>query len=253
MLASGFSWFHLIPAVDHDTLFSSIGITKFNFVVLHAWLAAFVVVGLAIVARISLERAKRKQGLERYMTDTTLTPRTAAEIYAGAIMGMMGDAMPKKEIPFFFPFIGGVFAYILFSNLISLVPGLLPPTDNVNNNVGIAIVVFIVFNAVGLIRDPVGYLKHLWGPVWWLGVFMFPLEVFSLFLRPMSLTLRLTGNMFGDHMVFGLMSSLVPFFVPTVFLMLACFVSAMQAFVFSLLSSVYIGLSLPHEAHGEHH
>lgn len=253
MLAAGFTWFHLIPAVDHDTLLAGVGITKNTFVILHAWLACAMLIGAALIARMGIQRASARPGIERFTADDRLTPRTIAELFAGAIQGIMGDTMPKSEVRFFFPFIAGIFAYIFTCNIVGIIPGLLPPTENINNNVGMALVVFVVFNLVGLMRDPVGYVKHLAGPVWWLAFFMFPLEVLSLMLRPLSLTLRLTGNMYGDHQVFSVFSDLVPAFVPVPFLALACFVSGMQALVFSLLTSVYIGLSLPHHDHDAHH
>lgn len=163
----------------------------------------------------------------------------------------MTDVLDPREVKTFFPFVGALFVYIFVSNLLGLIPGLLPPTDNVNNNVGMAFGVFLLFNFVGLSRDPVGYIKHLWGPVWWLGVLMFPIELISLLFRPVSLTLRLTGNLFGDHLVFNIMSGLAPALVPVAFLLLGSIVAVMQAFVFALLTSIYISLSLPHHEHDE--
>jgi F-type H+-transporting ATPase subunit a len=104
----------------------------------------------------------------------------------------------------------------------------------------------LVFNAVGLSRDPVGYIKHLWGPVWWLGFLLFPIELISLCVRPVALGIRLTANIFGDHQVFVIFSSLVPLVVPAALLTLAILVSTIQAFIFSLLTTIYIGLSVPH-------
>jgi F-type H+-transporting ATPase subunit a len=95
-------------------------------------------------------------------------------------------------------------------------------------------------------------LKHLAGPALLLAPFMFFLEVLSLFIRPVSLTIRLTANMFGDHLVFGVMSGLVPLILPSLLLILACVVSVVQAFVFSLLTIIYIHLALPHHEHEEH-
>jgi len=80
---------------------------------------------------------------------------------------------------------------------------------------------------------------------------IFIIEVIGLVVRPATLTIRLTGNMFGDHTVFSIMSDLVPWGVPVPFLGLALIVSFIQAFVFSLLTVIYIALSVPHhdEAH----
>ena len=137
--------------------------------------------------------------------------------------------------------------------MMGLIPGFIPPTDNVNTNVGMATISFAVFLFVGLSRDPVGFIKHLGGPVLALAPLMFVVEVISLCVRPLALVLRLTGNMFGDHLVFTIMSGMVPIFVPVVFLCLAILVSTIQAFVFSLLTAIYIYLSVPHHDHDEAH
>ena len=82
---------------------------------------------------------------------------------------------------------------------------------------------------------------------------MLVVELISLVVRPVALTIRLTGNMFGDHTVFTIMSDLTQWIIPCVFLLLAMLVSTIQAFVFSLLTTIYIGLSVPHHDHDEAH
>lgn len=256
MIASGFSWFHLLPAVDHDQLLAGLGVHGHTYVYLHTWLACFVIIGFALVARRQLDAARARTDLSKWFADEKLTPRAFAEMLVTGMRYFMDDLLDKKDVRSFLPLIGAFFLYIWVCNLFSLLPGFLPPTDYVNTNVGIAVVSFLVFLTIGLSRDPVGFIKHLWGPVWWLGVLLFPIEVISLFIRPTALILRLTGNMFGDHLVFNIMSDMVPIFVPVIFLALATMVSTIQAFVFSLLSVIYIHLSVPHhdheEAHGAH-
>lgn len=263
MIASGFSWFRLIPAIDKDTLLAPLGLTEHHLapghevanttVHLHAWLAAFVVMGLAVVARMGLEAAKKKQGLERYVPSGRFDALSAAEVFAGGILGLMGDMLDKKDQRAFFPLIGGLFSYIFFCNIQSILPGFLPPTDNVNTNVGMAIVVFLTFWGVGLGRDAVGFLKHLAGPALLLAPLMFPLELISLCIRPVSLTIRLTANLYGDHQVFTILSNIIPVGIPSALLLLAILVSVVQAFVFSLLTVIYISLSMPHHEHDEGH
>lgn len=267
MFASGFSWFRLFPAVDKDELLHSFGMDKNTFfpdagvaethVYLHAWLAVIALLGFALLARLGLERVKKRTGLARYFSDDKLTPLTFAEVFVGGIQGMVGDLLDKKDLRLFFPLIAGLFCYIFACNIQSILPGFLPPTDNINTNVGMALIVFFTFNIVGLWRDAVGYVKHLAGPALFLLPLMLPLEIVSLFIRPLSLTVRLTANMFGDHQVFTVISGLVPVILPAALLMLACVVSVVQSFVFSLLTVIYIHLSLPHheheEAHGAHH
>lgn len=263
MFASGFSWFRLIPAVDKDVPLESLGMTEHmiapgssvaeTHVYLHAWLAVFVLLAFALLARMGLERAKQRNGLARYFSDEKITPLTFAEVFVGAIYGIMGDLLDRKDAKLFFPLIAGLFSYIFACNIQSILPGFLPPTDNINTNVGMAVIVFLTFNAIGLGRDAAGYIKHLMGPTLLLMPLMLPLEVVSLFIRPLSLTIRLTANMFGDHQVFTVISGLIPVIIPSALLLLACVVSVVQAFVFSLLTVIYIHLSLPHHEHDESH
>jgi F-type H+-transporting ATPase subunit a len=263
MFASGFSWFRLIPAVDKDTLFASLGLTENHAMAghevanttvhLHAWLAAFAVMTLAVLARMGLESAKRRQGMEQYVPSGRFDFVSAAEVFAQGIIGLMGDLLDKRDQRAFFPLIAGLFSYIFFCNIQSIIPGFLPPTDNINTNVGMAMVVFLTFWGVGLSRDAWGFIKHLAGPAALLAWFMLPLELVSLCIRPVSLTIRLTANLYGDHQVFTILSDMIPVGIPSALLALAMMVSVVQAFVFSLLTVIYINLSLPHGDHDEHH
>lgn len=261
MFASGFSWAHLIvPSVGLDGLLDSMGLSTDNHIVYHAWLACLVVIVFAVVARMGLQKAMARPGLEKYFADESLNARTVAEIVAANWLSLMKDMMPAKDARTFFPLVGGLFCYIFVANIMGIFPGFLPPTDNANTNVGMALCVFFVFNLVGLTRDPAGYIKHMMGPVAALALPLLLLESFSLCVRVVTLTLRLTGNMFGDHTVFTVMSNLaadipaigwlIP--IPVPFLALAIFVSFMQAFVFSILTAVYIGMALPHHDHDHH-
>ena len=254
MIASGFSWFNIIPPLDQNIL-GAVGGADYNVTITmaHAWLACFGVLLFAVLGRMAIAKAAARQGMEKHYADEKFSIRTLVEVFGTFIRNMMGDVMPKKEIAHYSAYVASLFLYILFCNLQGIIPGLVPPTDNVNTNVGMAMASFAVFMWVGLSRDPVGFVKHLIGPMLALAPLMFPLETLSLMLRPMTLALRLTGNLFGDHLVFTIISGEVPLIVPSALLGLAIFVSFMQAFVFSLLTAVYIGLSLPHDDHGADH
>jgi F-type H+-transporting ATPase subunit a len=262
MFASGFSWFRLIPAIDRDTVLEQLGLmthwmegheVAHSYVHVHAWLACFLVLGFAVLGRISLGKAIGRQGLEKYFASESLDARTAAEVFAGGIRGMVSDLLDRKDTRAFFPYIASLFLYIFLCNIQGIFPGFLPPTDNVNTNVGMAIGSFLIFNYIGLSRDPVGYIKHLMGPALFIAPLLFPIEVLSLIIRPISLTVRLTANLYGDHQVFTLLSDQIPVVVPVGLLALAMMVSVIQAFVFSLLTVVYISLSLPHDDHDHDH
>ena len=249
LLASGFSWWTLTGLTDDKLVGGFTDYHEHSTIIFHSFFAAIVLLVLAGIARMGLEQAKKRKGVEKYFPDEKLTPRNFAEIFASGLMGLMGDMLDRKDVRTFFPLIGGLFAYIFACNILGIVPGVLPPTDNINTNVGMAVIVFFVFNYVGLSRDFVGYIKHLMGPVIFLAPMMFVIEVIGLLVRPFSLSVRLTGNMYSDHTVFNVMSDLIPPVWPVAFLGLAILVSLIQAFVFSLLSTIYIGLSVPHDEH----
>lgn len=150
----------------------------------------------------------------------------------------------------YFPLVAGLFIYIFINNLLGVIPGFLPPTDNINTTLGLGIIVFVYFNYVGIkTQGLIPYLKHFGGPIAMLAPLMFVIEMIGILVRPISLGLRLFGNMTGDHLVLGIFSDLVPVIVPIAFLGLGIFVSFIQAFVFSLLTTIYIALSLPHDEH----
>lgn len=171
------------------------------------------------------------------------TPSTLFEVVVEAILGLMEGVLGKKARDYF-PLIGALFIYIFTCNVIGLIPSLSPPTDNINTNAACAILVFLYYNYLGIKEHGAkNYLKHFMGPVVWLAPLMLVIELMSHLVRPVSLSVRLFGNMTGDHLVLGVFSKLTPLFVPILFLGLGLFISFIQAFVFSLLSIVYIGLA----------
>jgi F-type H+-transporting ATPase subunit a len=136
---------------------------------------------------------------------------------------------------------------------VGLIPGVLPPTDNINTNLAIAVTVFIYYNAMGIKSHGLGgYLKHFLGPILCGGSACGGDRGHRTCGRPVLLSLRLLGNIVGDHLVLGIFSDLVPFDRTCDFMALGLFVSFIQAFVFSLLSTIYIALATAHE-HEEGH
>jgi len=169
----------------------------------------------------------------------------AVEQLLGLMHGIMGNRADR-----YFPLIAALFLYLFVSNLMGVIPGLTPPTENVNTNLACSLVVFLYYNYVGIKEQGAKhYFQHLLGPVAWLAPLMLIVEVISHVVRPISLCVRLFGNITGDHLVLGIFSDLVPLVVPVIFMALAIFVSFIQAFVFSLLSVIYISLASEEEAH----
>lgn len=148
----------------------------------------------------------------------------------------------------FIPFLSAVFLFILFSNLIGLVPGFEAPTAVVYVPLGCAVVAFVYYNFHGIREQgPVGYAKHFLGPVWWLAWLMLPLEIISHLARIMSLTVRLFANMFAGDLVTLVFFSLIPLGIPVIFLLLHFGVSLLQAYIFTLLTTIYLAGAVAHE------
>ena len=216
-----------------------------------SWLVAVMLITGSLIARAGLKKAEANGGTLQYVPDGTMTPRNFFELFTGALFGLADDLLGDKNAKKFFWIVGGLFIYILTSNLLGVVPGMLPPSGSLHHNFAMALVVLFLFNGAGIKAQGLfGYLKHMWGPVWWLGVLLFFIELLSfLVVRPYSLSLRLTGNMFGDHQVLSIMSGLIPVVYPVIFIGLGIFVSFIQAFVFTLFSTIYIALAVEHDDH----
>jgi len=138
-------------------------------------------------------------------------------------------------------FVATIFIFVLLCNLLGLVPGFESPTAVPWVPLGIAICAFCYYNYQGVKKlGPVGYGKHFVGPIWWLAWLMIPIEIISNLARVMSLTIRLYANMFAGDMVTLVFFSLVPIVIPVVFLGLHVFVSLLQAYIFALLTLVYL-------------
>lgn len=164
----------------------------------------------------------------------------------------LGDSVLGKENRRYYPFMAVVFTYVFFQNLLGLLPGFVMATDQLWINFGVAGVVFVVYNVWGVKEvGVVNYLKHLWGPVFFIGPFLFCVEFISHMIRPLTLSLRLFGNMTGDHALLSVFTDLTAgtpiFFIPVIFYLLGTFVCFIQAFVFTILTMIYIKLAVAHD------
>jgi F-type H+-transporting ATPase subunit a len=144
-------------------------------------------------------------------------------------------------------YLSALFLFILLSNLMGLVPGLESPTANVVVPLGFAIVTFFYYHYHGVRANGWGYIKQFLGPVWWLYWLLLPIEIISHFARVLSLTVRLYANMFAGDLVTVAFFSLVPIGIPLVFLGLHLGVAMIQAYIFMLLATIYLGLAVSHE------
>jgi F-type H+-transporting ATPase subunit a len=141
-----------------------------------------------------------------------------------------------------------VFLFVVICNLLGLIPGVITPTSAPVVPLGIACCTFLYYNYFGFKEQGfVGYLKSHAGPIWWIAPLLFPIEVVSNLARVMSLTIRLYANMFASDLVTLVFFSLVPVAVPAIFLGLHFGVSLIQAYVFMLLTMIYLSIATSHE------
>ena len=186
--------------------------------------------------------------------ETRLTLRTVFEVWIGYWYGLMKDMMGPKRAKRYFPLIGALSVFIVVSNFLGLIPGFTPPTSNWNITLGCAALVFVMFNYYGFKEGGLGYAKHLFGP--WLGwpfvpvnLLLFVVETFSLFIRPLTLSIRLMLNMAVDHLLVTIMLGMVALFLPIPVLILSTLICIVQVLVFCLLTSIYITLATEHDDH----
>jgi F-type H+-transporting ATPase subunit a len=154
------------------------------------------------------------------------------------------DHGSAKYVPFF----GTLFIFILFMNLIGVIPGFESPTMSPAVPAALAVSVFFYYHWMGVRAQGVGkYLLHFAGPIWWLAPIMIPIEFISHLARPLSLTVRLFANMFAGERVTMTFLSLTFIAAPAIFMGLHVFVAFLQAFIFMLLAVIYVGSAVAHE------
>jgi F-type H+-transporting ATPase subunit a len=202
--------------------------------VVYTWLVIVILLLISILATRALKTVPGS--LQNFM-----------EVVVDGIEKMIFDTMGEHGKPFF-PLIATLALFILVSNLLSLIPGFFPPTANVNTNAACAVIVFLTTHIVGVKEHGFKYIKHFLGPIIWLAPMMLFIELIGHFSRIISLTLRLFGNIGGHEIMIMVFFALVPFFVPLIMSVLGLLVCFIQAFVFMLLSMIYIQGALE-EAH----
>jgi len=163
-------------------------------------------------------------------------------------VGDLADQIIGHGYERFQAFVTCIALFVVLNNLLGLIPGIVTPTSRPEVPLGLAVLTFLYYNFHGVrVQGPIGYLKHFAGPLWWLAPLMFPIEIVSHLARVMSLTIRLYANMFASDLLTLVWFSIVPLAVPAVFLGLHFFVSLIQAFVFMLLTMIYLSMAVAHE------
>jgi F-type H+-transporting ATPase subunit a len=259
------SWFSFLPgyqwALDQlndryrHTIVYSGGIMPegAEFATLHHVVAAALVALILLV--LSLVARARLNDLEKSIVPPSRFGVVAFfELVIETVLSMMKGIL-GHEYRRYAPVILTFALFILVSNLLGLVPGFVPPTDNLNTTLACGVIIFVYFNFHGLRVHGIKHITHLANPVgaWWgwlLAPLMLPVELISLCVRPISLGLRLAGNMTGDHMVLLAFAGIMPLVLPLPFYVLGLLICIIQTAVFCILSCVYISL---HTAEEEGH
>jgi len=217
-------------------------------VVMAALFAGFLLLAGGLLVRTSVAGPRR--GL---LPDQGVSVRNVLEVVVEWLAGMARDRMGPNWRRYF-PLVGTVFFFVLFSNLLGLVPGFVGATGDINTTAALAIIVWVFYTAIGVLEHGGKYLLKFMGPalgknhVHWLAPVFLILEIPLDLARIMTLAIRLLANMFADHTVVGVWLMLVPIGIPAIFMGLGVIVAFLQAFVFALLTMIYIGLALeePH-------
>ncbi|MDE0119456.1 MAG: F0F1 ATP synthase subunit A [Bdellovibrionales bacterium] len=225
-----FEWLNLLPFLGSEHLH-----------IANKLLICFILLGLTFLSRRALKKS-----------ENALIPSDHFSIKAFfenfvSIITSLSDLVVGSQGRKFIPFFSTLFIFIWFNNLLGLVPGMGAATSNVNTTLALGVFSFLVYNIYGFKEHGLSYLKQLMGPVLFLAPLMFVIELISHLVRPLSLGLRLYGNMVGDHTVLSIFLDLAPVVIPVAFYFLGFFVCTMQAFIFTILSMVYISIALSHE------
>lgn len=210
-------------------------------------LSSLLIVVLLVLAALKVRRHVSKDSAvlpEDRFTITNLFELLVLDFLMDLLTGIFGS---REQAERFLPILGTAFIFIMFINLFGLVPGFLPPSGNFNTTVAMAIVIFVMYNFYGFREHGISYLKQFAGPIIWLAPLMIVIEIVSHIVRPVSLSLRLFWNMTGDHLVLGIFTDMTHILIPVIFFALGIFISMLQAFVFTILSAIYMSLAVSHE------
>ncbi|HEY2749604.1 MAG TPA: F0F1 ATP synthase subunit A [Polyangia bacterium] len=266
------TWFDLLPGVKNLELFCkhylgrdhlAVAMLPSAFSISHV-LEVFCVLIFTALGAFAFSAATKKDDRDAIVPPAKLTLRNLFEMFTDAVLNVATGVMGEENARRFLPLIGTLACFIFFSNIFALIPGFAPPTATLKTNAALALTVFVMTHVYGVMYNGWGYFKKFLGhaPVY-LAPLMILIEIVSHLARPLSLSLRLLGNMAADHKVVAAFFGLVPLFVPVPFLILGVLVVIIQTMVFCLLAMVYIqGAVEPehghdhgndHHAHTAHH
>jgi len=203
-------------------------------------LVATLLILFALAARARLASANAVE------PEDGVTVRNVAEMFVESIQGLAEGVIGHGSDKYV-PLLATFFIFILVANLLGLVPGFSPPTSDFNITFALGVVSFVAYNYYGMRAHGAGYVKQFLGPMLLLAPLMLLVEIFSHVFRPISLGIRLFANMFADHQVVAMFTDMTKVVIPVIFYLLGAFVSVVQAFVFTMLTAIYIALAISHD------
>ncbi len=229
-MAEHFNWVQFIPGVNHH----------------NQHIATLVVSSTVLIAIGLYSRVRLGAGENAIVPTKNFSVRGIFEGLCEFIDGL-GELVIGHGHENYSALFASIFVFILFNNLVGLLPGMTPATDNINTTFALGLFTFVMYHAYGAHAHGFGYVKQFLGPIWWMAAIIGPIEIISHMVRPFTLGLRMMGNIQGDHAVLGAFLNMVPVGVPAVFYGLGLFVCFMQAFVFTVLSMVYVAMATSHD------
>ena len=227
-----FTWLSALPFVHDDGIPENTATASLVLLLL-----------LAFAVRLRPRLANVDQAVQ---PEDGVTARNIGEVFVEMISGI-AEGVIGHHYGRYVPLLGAFFAFILVSNLLGLIPGFSPPTSNINTTLGLGLVSFLAYNSYGLRENGGKYVKQFLGPMLVLAPLMVVIELMSHSFRPLSLGIRLFANMFADHELISIFTGLTKVGVPVIFYFLGLLVCVVQAFVFTMLSAVYISLAVSHD------
>ncbi len=201
----------------------------------YAFLASIILVSVSLAIKGSLSLVPR--GTQNFV-----------EVMVEQLLKLSEENIGHDWGKYFFPLIGTIGLYILVCNFMGLIPGFSAPTSNINCTASMAVPVFLATHVYGIRVHGLKYIKHFMGPVVWLAPMMIIIEFIGHLVRPVTLSVRLFGNMIAKHMILFALAMIAPIIIPVAILGLGVLVSLIQAFVFVLLTSLYLAGAVE-EAH----
>lgn len=234
MALTHFNWLQLVPGVHHDNLHVATAAAAGGLLVVGA-LAGRMALGTGEVAVAPAGKFSLKGIYELVL-----------EFIVGITDMVVGEEGRK-----FVPMFAAIFFFVWFNNLIAILPGMTPATDNINTTLALGLFIFAMYNWYGFKEHGPGYLKQFLGPVLALAPLMVVIELIGHAIRPLTLGLRLYGNIMADHTVLsvflGMFEGMWFIPVPAIFYGMGIFVASMQAFVFTMLSMIYVSMAISHD------